>query len=170
MGGPGLIDGESHGETDNFAACVFHDEDGVEFGSAEQYFQYQKCVNEGDRKLILQSGIAADVWSASRRVKLHPLWEAQKVRHMYNGNKLKFDQNPELARALMASEGKVSFGASSAFWCRWNARIMERLRAELRVKAGKPADEDLKTVERVEQKMEEYEREMMELIEGHGAA
>ena len=73
------------------------------------------------------------------RVKLRPDWEAVKVRVMYDGNRAKFEQHPQRVANLVASgRGKIHFGASSAFWCHWNARIMTLLREEFRAEADGP--------------------------------
>jgi hypothetical protein len=68
---------------------------------------------------------------------------------MYNGNLAKFQvsilfpvarmhasthvkQNDDLRADLLATKGKVTFDASTAFWCKWNGLIMELIREELR--------------------------------------
>lgn len=132
MGGPGRINGKPHSETDNFGYCTFI-LNGVTFHSAEQYFQYTKCVTQTDRTKILQSGIGGDVWCAGNRVQLRSDWEDVKVKVMLDGNRAKFAQDATLAHALMSSTGPVTFNASSSFWCHWNGLIMELLRAELRM-------------------------------------
>jgi ribA/ribD-fused uncharacterized protein len=135
MGGPGTIDGAAHPETDNFAECEFSLSDET-FHSAEQYFQWTKCVNDVDRQKILNGGIGADVWNVGNSVALRPDWEIVKVNEMMKGNRAKFEQNQELKEALVATRGKIEFVASSPFWCRWNGLIMERLRAEFRLERG----------------------------------
>jgi len=95
------------------------------------------------------------VWSAGSRIKLRPDWEAIKVRVMYTGNKLKFEQNPELAKKLCATTGKVKFHGSTSFWCKWNGLIMERIRAELR----QNGEEDAKVAAEIKQMMDNYEKE-----------
>ncbi len=88
------------------------------------------------------------------RVKLRPDWEAVKVRVMYDGNRAKFEQHPQRVANLVASgRGKIHFGASSAFWCHWNARIMTLLREELRAEADR--DNDL--IAQIWKEMDEYE-------------
>eukprot|EP00294_Goniomonas_avonlea_P016995 CAMPEP_0114565116 /NCGR_PEP_ID=MMETSP0114-20121206/14123_1 /TAXON_ID=31324 /ORGANISM="Goniomonas sp, Strain m" /LENGTH=145 /DNA_ID=CAMNT_0001751311 /DNA_START=43 /DNA_END=480 /DNA_ORIENTATION=- len=87
---------------------------------------------------------AADLmFAAGSRVQLRSDWEAVKVREMYVGNKAKFDQNPELLRRLLQTQGNILFGASSPFWCKWNGIIMERIREEGR-EAGQRNEEKLR--------------------------
>ena len=92
---------------------------------------------------------------AGSRVTLREDWEGVKVEEMYKGNKAKFEQNKHLAELLTASKGPIFFGGSTEFWCKWNALIMERLRAELR----QNGEEDLKTIDRITQMMHKYKLE-----------
>jgi len=131
MGGPGEIDGSLVDEVDNFLPCSFII-NGVEFYSSENYFQWVKCADAAEAEVVRKSGCGADVWAAGSRVQLRKDWEIIKVRVMYEGNKAKFEQNPNIAKPLLASKGPVSFSGSTDFWCYWNARIMELIREELR--------------------------------------
>jgi hypothetical protein len=74
---------------------------------------------------------------------------------MYEGNKAKFEQNPQFIKQLCSTKGDIVFTASSRFWCQWNSLIMKRLRSEFR-QNGK---EDEEIVERITKKMKEYEEE-----------
>lgn len=85
-------------------------------------------------------------------VKLRKDWEVVKVRVMYTGNKAKLQQHPKLAQSLISSKGDVHFGASSAFWCHWNARIMTLLREELKDK-----DQDKELIAKIWGEIEAYE-------------
>ena len=170
-GGPAKIDGEYHNETDNFQPIKFK-LNGIEFFSAENYFQCMKTTSKEEFEKIRNSGCGMDVnlflifffsnyiffifkvWSAGSRVNLRSDWEAVKVNVMYEGNKAKFDQHKDLAEKLMNTKGDVIFGGSTSFWNKWNGLIMERIRAELRDRD----EEDKKTVERIKKMMEEYQK------------
>ncbi|CAF1166486.1 unnamed protein product [Didymodactylos carnosus] len=154
MGGPGIIDGQPHTETDNFQKCSFKIKD-IEYYSAENYFQAQKATNPQDHDRVRQSGCGADVWMAGSGIKLRPDWESVKVQVMYEGNKAKFDQNPNYAEQLKNSKGRVTFAVSSPFWNKWNGLIMERIRAEIR-QNGK---EDEETAKEIKAKMDKYKEE-----------
>jgi len=154
MGGPGIIEGRVHAETDNFQAVEF-EIDGVTYFSAENYFQCAKCSDPSQREKVRNSGTGMDVWQAGSQVRLRKDWEVVKVREMYTGNKAKFQQNPNLAKNLVSSQGKVHFSASSSFWCHWNGLIMELLREEL-----KPAsDQNVNVIKEIWGAIEAYEKE-----------
>jgi len=153
MGGPGLVDGEYVDATDNFLPCRF-EIGGIEYYSSENYFQCVKCTDQTEFERVRQSGSGADVWMAGSRVKLRPDWEIVKVRKMYDGNKAKFEQNETLRKQLLATKGSVSFHGSTAFWCKWNARIIELIREELRGEDG-----DKEKIKHIWELIEEYEKE-----------
>ena len=154
MGGPGIINGVSHIETDNFQKCFFIVKD-IEYCSAENYFQCAKCMSKDEQEVVRASGPGLSCWDEGNRVKLRPDWESVKVREMYIGNKAKFEQNTEFSKALCNSKGNVVFGRSSSFWNYWNGLIMERIRAELR----NNGDEDVKRVKDIKDLMDNYEKE-----------
>jgi len=160
MGGPGLVDGKVCHSVDNFGYSKFV-VDGIEYYSAENYFQCQKCVEDGTGKKthefeqVRNSGYGADCWSAGTRVTLRRDWEIVKVRKMYEGNKAKFEQNPEIAKDLLSTKGPITFDNSTAFWCTWNARIMELLREELR----QPEERNVAKIKLIWGQIEQYETE-----------
>jgi len=154
MGGPGLIDGKTVHAVDNFLPSTFEVE-GVEYYSAENYFQCQKCLNKDEFERVRKSGCGADVWGAGSRVQLRPDWEIIKVRKMYEGNKAKFEQDEKLRQKLLATKGEVTFHGSTAFWCKWNGRIMELIREELR----EESERDNEKVRHLWGQIEEYEKE-----------
>jgi len=131
MGGPGVIDDKQHHEVDNFLPANFVIK-GVQYFSAENYFQAAKCTNLIDRERVRLSGCGMDVYKAGRIVFLRPDWEIVKVREMYIGNRAKFEQNPNLSSLLLPTVGPIRFYGSTDFWCYWNGLIMELIRAELR--------------------------------------
>ena len=104
------------------------------------------------------------MWIVGSSVKLRPDWEVVKVRVMYDGNRAKFEQHPERAKNLVNSgRGAISFGASSAFWCHWNARIMTLLREELREE--KDRDNDL--IQKIWKEIDDYEQEQKARLDVH---
>jgi hypothetical protein len=80
-------------------------------------------------------------------------WETIKVKTMYEGNKAKFEQNPEFVKNLISTKGEFFFEHGSKFWCNWNSLIMTRLRSEFR----KNGEEDEKVVSKIKKLMKEYE-------------
>lgn len=52
MGGPGVIDGKEHPETDSFLPCQIII-NGITYSSAENYFQCTKTINDEDREKFL---------------------------------------------------------------------------------------------------------------------
>ena len=59
-GGPAKIDGEYHNETDNFQPIKFK-LNGIEFFSAENYFQCMKTTSKEEFEKIRNSGCGMDV-------------------------------------------------------------------------------------------------------------
>jgi len=51
---------------------------------------------------------------------------------MYDANRHKAASSEKLMDLLLNSKGKISFHASTKFWNFWNARILEKIRAENR--------------------------------------
>ena len=155
MGGPGIIDGEEHPETDNFLPCKFVI-NGITYCSAENYFQCAKTTNEKDRDKILNSGAGNSCRLAGQDVKLRSDWESVKVDEMYKGNLAKFQQNEDLRKALLGSGmGVVRFTQSTSFWNYWNDLIMQRIRSELR----QNGEEDARRAAEIRQIMGKYAQE-----------
>lgn len=157
MGGPATIDGSNkhHPETDNFEPVKFV-VNGVEYYSPENYFQCQKSVGVSEEEFeeTRRSGVGCDVWVAGSRVTLRSDWEAVKVRVMYEGNRAKFEQHPaRVANLVSSGRGRIHFGASSAFWCHWNGRIMTLLREEFREKD----QQDAALIAQIRKEMDDYE-------------
>eukprot|EP01117_Protostelium_nocturnum_P005421 TRINITY_DN1965_c0_g1_i10.p1 TRINITY_DN1965_c0_g1~~TRINITY_DN1965_c0_g1_i10.p1 ORF type:complete len:193 (-),score=55.27 TRINITY_DN1965_c0_g1_i10:172-750(-) len=160
MGGPGLINGKSVQSTDNFYPVKFS-VDGVEFYSSENYFQCKKCLDPIQFEKVRKSGCGADVWRAGSMVNLRPDWEMIKVREMYIGNKEKFVQNEDIKQILLETSGPVVFRASTSFWCKWNGRIVELVREEMR-EEGKRDTEKIKEIWGYIEKYEEKQKKLME--------
>ncbi|CAF3229205.1 unnamed protein product [Rotaria socialis] len=155
MGGPGVIDGTEHPETDNFLPCQFVI-DGVTYSSSENYFQCAKTINELDREKIFNSGPGNTCRLAGQTVGLRSDWESVKVDEMYKGNLAKFQQNEDLRKLLLESgKGAVHFARSSHFWNHWNDLIMQRIRTELR----QNGDDDARCAAEIREAMEKYAQE-----------
>ncbi len=155
MGGPGVIDGKEHPETDNFLPCKFVI-NGITYSSAENYFQCAKTINEQDREKVLNSGPGEESELAGQTVQLRPDWESVKVDEMYKGNLAKFQQNDDLRKALVESgTGSIHFTLSTPFWNHWNGLIIQRIRAELR----NHGEEDAQRATEIRQAMEKYSQE-----------
>lgn len=154
MGGPGLIDGKYHEETNNFQICKFM-VDGYEYTTAEGYFQAAKATCFEDREMVRKEGKnGLSAYSLGGKIKLRPDWEEVKVDEMYKGNFAKFEQNKEFVEKLTASKGPVRFLSSTDFWNYWNARIMERIRAEFR-----DTEEDKIVAEKIKELMLTYRKD-----------
>ncbi|CAF3959082.1 unnamed protein product [Rotaria sp. Silwood1] len=155
MGGPGIIDGNEHPETDNFLPCQFVI-DKVRYSSAENYFQCAKTTNERDRLKILTSGPGDSCELAGKTVQLRSDWESVKVDEMYKGNLAKFQQNEDLRKALLESgTGPILFTESSPFWNYWNDLILQRIRAELH----QNGEEDSRRAAETREAMNKYAQE-----------
>ena len=155
MGGPGVIDGKEHPETDNFLPCQIVI-NGITYSSAENYFQCAKTINDEDREKILQSGPGNSCRLAGQTIQLRPDWESVKIEEMYKGNLAKFQQNDPLRKALIESgSSPVYFTLSSPFWNHWNNLIMQRIRSELRSNG----DEDARCATEIHHAMKKYSQE-----------
>ena len=151
MGGPALIDGEYHSETDNFLICCFFVND-LEYSSSENYFQSVKANKKEDQEYVRKEGSTGlKAWSLGNSVEIRPDWEEIKVEAMYQGNKAKFEQNKKFIDQLIKTTGIVVFKSSTDFWNYWNGKIMERLRAEFR-----DIEEDKKIAEEIADLMRKY--------------
>merc|ERR1711959_773273 len=83
---------------------------------------------------IRMVGRAQESWRMGNTRKYKPRddWEKVKVRIMFEGNLEKFKQNEDIQTKLLATTGKV-LHSQAGFWQGWNARIIERVREELRI-------------------------------------
>ena len=139
MGGPCLVDGESREELDNFLVCSF-EYNGQTYTSAEHAFQAAKFTDKKYCEKIRLAKSGGDAWSLgnTREIPLRGDWELIKVKVMYEANLAKFQQNAALRDALVSTRGPIkAFGF--AFWAKWNAIILERIREELRPMASQNA-------------------------------
>merc|ERR1712146_403325 len=84
---------------------------------------------------IRQASNAQECWRMgnSRKYKLRDDWESIKVDVMYQANLAKFQQKAEIREELLSTQGEVLEPLhGSAFWRTWNARIIARVREELK--------------------------------------
>ena len=132
MGGPCLVDGEARHELDNFGECSF-EYNGATYTSAEHAFQAAKFTDKAYCEKIRKAKSGGDAWSLgnTREYPLRGDWELAKVRIMYEVNHAKFTQNPALRSALVSTVGPIT-AYGFAFWAKWNAILLERIREELR--------------------------------------
>lgn len=149
MGGPCLVDGSALHELDNFLPCRF-ELWGCEWPTAEHAFQAAKfpgnCIYQEQIRVAATGG---DAWALAQDARgaasLRPDWERVKVKVMYEVNRAKFIQNPELQTVLVQSNGPIiAFGFP--FWAKWNAILLERLREELRPPAARNAERLAQTI------------------------
>eukprot|EP00930_Biecheleria_cincta_P088691 TRINITY_DN7793_c2_g2_i1.p1 TRINITY_DN7793_c2_g2~~TRINITY_DN7793_c2_g2_i1.p1 ORF type:complete len:205 (+),score=37.88 TRINITY_DN7793_c2_g2_i1:54-617(+) len=147
MGGPAVIDGQAVASTDNFYVAPFVI-DGVEWSTAEHYYQAAKYLRGGDAsewhsgasriEEIRAAESGAKAWSLGQRssVDMRPDWEHVKVNVMYRAVSAKYEAHPCLAKELAATRGPIeaAFSTMGAHdnWQRLNSLILERVREELR--------------------------------------
>ncbi len=137
MGGPAIIEGVEFPEFDNFFEREFTVNE-IKYKSSEHYFQCQKTFNDESNKFTEEFSKVYDAtagigcWTAGSKVKLRKNWNSIRVNIMYLANKFKIEQNQDLLELLMKTQGAVKLSESTKFWNFWNARILERVRAENR--------------------------------------
>lgn len=92
-------------------------QDGITFECAEQYMMYYKAVLMNDKQTgdeILKSKTPKEQKDLGRKIRNfnQNVWDANKVQIVYNGNYLKFTQNPKLLDELLATDGLLLVEAS----------------------------------------------------------
>eukprot|EP00039_Didymoeca_costata_P019166 m.336487 g.336487 ORF g.336487 m.336487 type:complete len:157 (+) comp17866_c0_seq1:312-782(+) len=155
MGGPCHVDGVAYSELDNFLKTKFII-NGVEWYSAEQYFQAMKFTDTDYQEVIRGEMSGAACWTLgnTREYQLRPDWERVKVQVMYDANYAKFSQNEELKNVLISTKSEIK-AHGFPFWAKWNGILLERIREELREECDR---NETKLAERIEQ-METYAKE-----------
>lgn len=134
-----MIGGEYVEATDNFLVAPF-ELDGHKWYSCEQYFQWAKFATSTDAytiahaQSIIECKSAGSAWQMgqSRIATLRSDWELVKANVMYRAVKAKFDQHPDFAARLAATEGPIRAAPSTADWQHVNSVILERVRDECR--------------------------------------
>ncbi len=94
-----------------------------EFTSAERYMMYSKAMLFLDRDTankILRTSDVKEIKQLGREVKYFDeiVWDFNKIRVVYEGNKAKFTQNESLKEALFATKGNtlVEAAPNDAIW------------------------------------------------------
>jgi ribA/ribD-fused uncharacterized protein len=101
----------------NWHPSIFEDETGIEYNCSEQYMMYQKALLFGDKEIlaeILDTPDPREQKALGRKIKGFDskIWEANAKRIVYEGCKLKFEQNPHLLNKLLETEGTLLVEAS----------------------------------------------------------
>lgn len=101
----------------NWHPSIFEDENGIEYNCSEQYMMYQKALLFGDKDIlaeILDTPDPREQKALGRKIKGFDskIWEANAKRIVYEGCKLKFEQNPHLLNKLLDTEGTLLVEAS----------------------------------------------------------
>lgn len=101
----------------NWHPSIFEDENGIEYNCSEQYMMYQKALLFGDTDIlaeILDTPDPREQKALGRKIKGFDskIWEANAKRIVYEGCKLKFEQNPHLLNKLLDTEGTLLVEAS----------------------------------------------------------
>jgi ribA/ribD-fused uncharacterized protein len=110
---------ENNGFLSQWYLCNFV-EDEIVFNCAEQYMMYHKAKLFGDEKtaeLILQEMNPKNHKFLGRQIKNFnsEIWDLNKCRIVYSGNKLKFEQNFNLKSKFMKFDKNSCFVESSPF-------------------------------------------------------
>ncbi|KNC99026.1 uncharacterized protein SPPG_05975 [Spizellomyces punctatus DAOM BR117] len=105
-----------HGIFSQWAPSPFT-EDGITFPTAEHYMMYHKAVLFNDQVIaeqILQETRPVKVKALGQRVRnfVQSEWAAHRYRIVFNGNMLKFGQNPGMKEILLSTKSKEIVEAS----------------------------------------------------------
>jgi ribA/ribD-fused uncharacterized protein len=101
----------------NWHPCTFEDEQGNEYNCSEQYMMAQKALLFGDKEIfekIMGTPDPRTQKELGRAVKgfNSKIWEENAKRIVYDGCKLKFEQNPKLLNELLNTNGRELVEAS----------------------------------------------------------
>jgi ribA/ribD-fused uncharacterized protein len=101
----------------NWHPCTFEDEQGNEYNCSEQYMMAQKALLFGDKEIfekIMNEPNPKFQKELGRAVKGFDskIWDENAKRIVYDGCKLKFEQNPKLLNELLNTNGKELVEAS----------------------------------------------------------
>jgi len=104
------------GKLSQWAKSEF-EQDGIVFKCAEQYMMYYKAILMNDTELslkILKTETPKEQQELGRKIKNFDqnLWDANKTQIVYNGNYLKFTQNPKLLKELFETGNTLLVEAS----------------------------------------------------------
>ena len=195
MGGPCYIkkDGRfalAPTATDNFQVAPFTYK-GVQYQSCEQAYQANKfqvgsAEHEAIRSIVpdtknneTDESHGMRCWNAGQNVSglstSRSDRESAKLNIMYEANKAKYDQHPELQLALLQTGDAEIVGAPSTSWTVggilhkwsfWNGLIQMRIREELKP----PADRKSDLLESIVKQFQEYENIFSPAIHSQQAA
>lgn len=106
-----------YGEFSQWYPSNFTDEEGITYDCCEQYMMYQKALLFGDTataKKILLAVKPADIKKLGRQVSNfdEKVWENRREDIVYDGNYLKFTQNPKLRKSILSKKGMKFVEAS----------------------------------------------------------
>jgi ribA/ribD-fused uncharacterized protein len=101
----------------NWHPCKFEDEQGNEYNCSEQYMMAQKALLFGDKEIfeeIMEEPSPKFQKELGRKVKGFDskIWNDNAKKIVYDGCKLKFEQNPNLLNELLNTNGKYLVEAS----------------------------------------------------------
>lgn len=101
----------------------FVDSDGCVYSCAEQYMMVQKARLFNDLEVadeIMRENVPAKMRGLGRKIKNfnQSVWNEHKISIVFNGNLLKFSQNPKLAQQLLRTGSSVLVEVSpyDAIW------------------------------------------------------
>jgi ribA/ribD-fused uncharacterized protein len=106
-----------NGVFSNWYPSVFTDETGKRFVTSEQYMMYKKALTFGDvetAEKIMQATHPSTQKQLGREVKgfVREQWDAVSRDEVYKGCYFKFEQNPQLKKELLETEGTILVEAS----------------------------------------------------------
>jgi ribA/ribD-fused uncharacterized protein len=103
----------------NFYKSPFVDYDGIEYNCSEQYFMYKKCLQFDPHNNTLKNNILHEtnptkIKLYGRNVKNYNehVWNSIREKIMYDANKLKYSQNPDIKQKLILTGNKNLYEAS----------------------------------------------------------
>lgn len=128
------------------------EEDGIEFNCAEQYMMYKKALlfkDEDSAKAILEARLPWKQRHIGRKILFfdNKVWTKHRYHIAKQGNRLKFEQNPNLKRRLCEIEGEiVEASPDDSIWgigmdisdenlldrSRWGENLLGQILMELR--------------------------------------
>jgi ribA/ribD-fused uncharacterized protein len=117
------------GPLSQWKVSYFDDSDGVHYCCAEQYMMYKKALLFNDTETaqaIMNTSVPKEHQELGRQVKnfKQGVWDQHARDIVYDGNMLKFTQNPKLLKLLLATEDKILVEASPID-CIWGIGLNE---------------------------------------------
>lgn len=99
-----------YGEYSQWFPSKFTDGEGITYNNCEQYMMYQKALLFGDTltaKKILLAGSPAEMKRLGRQIANfdEKVWEERREDIVYDGNYMKFTQNPRLKEKILSKKG-----------------------------------------------------------------